>query len=308
MNRHDSMDRPLMKLAPMKAWVEWIVAHRDDSRWPIRTAARQSANGVTVWRAILIYPVIMGLGQAMIVWHFQPSLSHGLLVTGWLLAASMVYSMDAVDGTLASQGGIESRFGQYFDPLGDKWTIVCTLYSLWQVANVVLTPGWLQLVTTLMICDVVINSLIGAIGLARGVRAIGRPLAAAPKAETWGKRKMYCQSWSVLALVAGLLIFGIAQWLASAILTLTVGLMILAIGLGLLSMRRHWQMLINSGDESWRIGIRFRAAICMIIAAISWNYGKDASYIEPPIWLLVSLIVGALCFTLMSIKLSSDAA
>ena len=306
MNRPDSMDRPLMTLAPMRAWVEWIVAHRDDPRWPIRTAARQSANGVTVWRAILIYPVIMGLGHAMIIWHAQPSLSHGLLVTGWLLAASMVYSMDAVDGTLASQGGIESRFGQYFDPLGDKWTIVCTLYSLWQVANVVLTPGWLQLITMLMICDVVINSLIGAIGLARGVRAIGRPLAAAPKAESWGKRKMYCQSWGALALVSGLLLFGRVHWLASIVLTVAASLMTLAILLGLLSMRRHWQLLV-SGNNGWRRTARRWALFGLTVAVLSWTFGKDAGPIEPPIWMLISLVVGAIFFTL-GIKLSSDAA
>ena len=68
-------------------------------------------NGVTVFRTLLLAPIVWLLLQEM----FLPAL--GVLIMSMLL--------DAVDGALAEARQVQSEFGAFLDPLADK-IVVCT--------------------------------------------------------------------------------------------------------------------------------------------------------------------------------------
>ncbi len=149
-------------------------------------------NGVTVFRALLVVPVIT------------------LLRTGHYWAALVTFAvamiLDFVDGALAAARNDETTFGAFLDPLGDKILICGTLVGLiGLIPNRALNIALILEVTLVGIFSVLLTGL-------RILKIRGKKdgdVEPDVKANDFGKRKLIAETIGVLLIICGL---GITEW------------------------------------------------------------------------------------------------
>lgn len=299
-NRHDSYDRLLMAVPAVRRLAVWIDGHRDDRRHMVRQTARHIPNAITVGRMLLAIPMAIGWLASLRTLQAAPTFWHTLVAVALFMAAVVAVLLDALDGTLATQGNVSSNFGRLVDPLGDKFVIMVFYYTLWLATQTMLDAVWLHRVTVLVVIDVVINSCLGSVGLARGLQLPYRPSYRPPQAEIWGKIKANAQGAAVFSWALGLMLLAHGLKMASQFfLLLFAGMMGLAIFCGLLSLRRHVQQL--HGGVRQRVWVaRGSAVVATAIAYLGWRAGlNNDGYYDNAVWLVLCLVIGGIYFGLI---------
>lgn len=140
-------------------------------------------NGVTVFRSLLVVPVIALLRTG----HYWAA-----LVT---LAVAMI--LDFVDGALAEARNQSTTLGKFLDPLGDKILICGTLIGLCDlIQNVAIIP------ITIAICTfATLLTVYRVIQMAKQKKGAPEPAIAA---NAFGKIKLITESLGVLVMILGL--------------------------------------------------------------------------------------------------------
>ena len=288
-----------MALTPVRRWVVWIKLHRDNERWMYRILARQTPNMITLIRAIVALPLALAFRDSLRYLAAQPTAMNMLVAAGWLFAILIILAMDALDGTLATMGQVTSNFGRLIDPLSDKWVVMITYYGLWLAGSTTAADGWLQLVTGLVVVDIVTNSNLAAVGFARALQLSYRIVYRPPQAETWGKRKAVAQfaalmSWGIATIMRAIDHKTLGDiWLIVCFLSL-----VLAIFCGLASLKRHWQQL-TGGVYSRSQVARWSAVWALVATVLIGQFGWHNSFLLPPVWLIIALVIGGIQFAVV---------
>lgn len=296
LNRPDSFDRPLMAIRPVRLTAQWIDAHRDDPRRRVRIVARQIPNAITVGRVFLAIPVAMVWLAALASLQATPTAVHTIIAAVFFGLAVIVLALDALDGTLASQGNVVSDFGRFVDPLGDKFVIMAFYYTLWLASQQMLSSDWRQWLAGIVVADVIINSCTGSVGLAQGLQKSHRPSFRPLQAEIWGKAKANAQGAAIFCWGIGLMASAhYNQAVCLVFMVAFAGLMVGAIIFGLASLRSHWRRLTGSHGPRSKVARR-AAAVAIVSGTVFWLSGNNNELFDPTQWLVLVMVSSGLGF------------
>ena len=196
---------------------------RPDGSW--RPVAMVLPNALCFIRLLGVPPAAWWLWRQFVTHNAWGALAVGLLIM-------ILLATDAADGTIARTVGSKSALGPIIDPLADK-VALASLLILWasQLSGFGLLAMALWVLLAIRVSLDATLAVIAFIEQKRGLR---------PRAGGWGKYK-FCAD--ILAVLLGLIGafggFGGGYALEMA----ATAFLIVAIGLGVMSLRYHWDSL-----------------------------------------------------------------